>query len=123
MLVTNSGKEIIIDISKAEYLYDRWKTNEVTTDKTVVFSNGSLVKVIDVEYLDEEHKKVKFTFEKYITSQIELYILNNIIYRYKYDSSKTMLNKNNTKLHFFLDETKFEQDFVNGPISKNAVFI
>lgn len=116
-----SGKEIIIDISKAEYLYDRWKTNEVTTDKTVVFSNGSLVKVINVEYLDEEHKKVKFTFEKYITGQIELYILNNIIYRYKYDSSKTMLNKNNTKLHFFLDETKFEQDFVNGPISKNAV--
>lgn len=116
-----SGKEIIIDISKAEYLYDRWKTNEVTSDKTVVFSNGSLVKVINVEYLDEEHKKVKFTFEKYITGQIELYILNNIIYRYKYDSSKTMLNKNNTKLHFFLDETKFEQDFVNGPISKNAV--
>lgn len=116
-----SGKEIIIDISKAEYLYDRWKTNEVTSDKTVVFSNGSLVKVINVEYLDEEHKKVKFTFEKYISGHIELYILNNIIYRYKYDSSKTMLNKNNTKLHFFLDETKFEQDFVSGPISKNAV--
>lgn len=116
-----SGKEIIIDISKAEYLYDRWKTNEVTSDKTVVFSNGNLVKVIDVEYLDEEHKQVKFTFEKYITGQIELYILNNIIYRYNYDPSKTMINKNNTKLHFFLDETKFEQDFVNGPISKNAV--
>lgn len=116
-----SGKEIIIDISKAEYLYDRWKNNEVTSDKTVVFSNGNLVKVIDVEYLDEERKQVKFTFEKYITGQIELYILNNIIYRYNYDPSKTMLNKNNTKLHFFLDETKFEQDFVNGPISKNAV--
>ena len=116
-----SGKEIIIDMSKADYLYDRWKSNEVTTDKTVVFNNGKLIRVNSVEYVDEEHKKVKFTFEKSITGQIELYVLNNIIYRYKYDSSKTMVNKNNTKLHFFLDENKFDQDFVNGPITKNAV--
>lgn len=114
-----SGKEIVIDLSKAEYLYDRWKSNVVTVDNTVVFLNGKLIKIKEVEKVDE--RQVKFVFSDFIEGKLELYVLNNIIYRHKYDINKSNLNPNNTKLHFFLDEKQFAQDFVNGPITKNAV--
>lgn len=114
-----SGNTITIDLSKKEYLYDRWNINKVTADKTVVFIDGLLNRVKSIEYLDE--KQIKFTFEKSLSGRIELYILNDMIYRHKIDDNNSMVNKNSTELHFFLNEKEFEQDFVNGPITKNAI--
>lgn len=116
-----TGNYIDIDLSKAEYLYDRWKTNTVTADNTVVYSNGRLVRVKSAEYLDNEKKRVRFTFNNYLNGSIELYVLNNIIYRHHPNKDDTDTNINDSKLFFFLNEKEFEQDFINGPITKNAV--
>lgn len=116
-----SGKSLIIDISKSEYLYDRWKSNEVTKDKIVTFVDGKNIKIDNVQYINEEKSQIQITFDKTVSGKIELYILNNIIYRYNYDKDKSSLNKSSTKLHFFLNDKRFEQDFVSGPITKNAV--
>lgn len=114
-----SGNTITIDLSKKEYLYNRWKSNVVTTDNTVVFIDGILNKVKNIEYIDE--KQVKFTFEKALNGKMELYVLNNIIYRHKFEYNTSMINNSTKELHFFLNERKFDQDFINGPITKNAV--
>lgn len=113
-----SGNTITIDLSKKEYLYDRWNLNKVTPEKTIVFLNGELKKVKSVEYIDE--KQVRFTFEIALNGRLELYVLNDIIYRHKVDNN-SMVNTSINELHFFLNEKEFEQDFVNGPITKNAV--
>lgn len=114
-----SGKSITIDLSKSEYLYDRWKTNVVTTDKSVVFIDGKIINVESVEYIDE--KQVKFNFDAFYNGKLELYVLNNIIYRHHLSKDDISTNSNTSKLYFFLNEKNFEQDFINGPITKNAV--
>lgn len=116
-----SGKSINIDLSNSEYLYDKWKSNTVTVDKIVIFNDGKLVNAKSVQYTDNTKANIKIDFNTLLRGKIEIYILNNIIYRNHNNYDDISLNINSSKLYFFLNEKDFEQDFVNGPITKNAV--
>src|SRR5574344_534290 len=115
---TFTGKTVTIDLKDSQYDYVSSVNKELDLNKIVVFIDGYL------------HKAVSFTKSKdnvlaveldntYTGSDVELYILNNIIYRStKEDTS--LLNKTENKLHFYLNDD-YTSDILCGPITKSSV--
>ena len=108
--------EINITDEKYAYRYERYQNQQITKDKILVFVNGLIVKTKEVTF---ENNILNIEFDEKISGKTEVYILNNIIYRYK-KPEKSMLNSNGSKVFFYLNDD-YKTDIISGPITKSAV--
>lgn len=115
------GSSINIDLSSDDYKYSRYDKFTVTSDKIVLFVDGKIERIKSVEYTNTDDKKhINIQFDKiYDNKDLEIYILNDIIYRYKKPES-SMINTLGNKLHFFIDDD-YKTDIISGPITKQSI--
>lgn len=110
------SQTVTINLSDTKYDYNKSSRKEITIDKIVMFSNGYLVKAEDINQNDET---LTITIPRsVISTDVELYILGDIVHRHNVDQS--LLNINGSKVHFYLNDDYFA-DIISGPITKSAV--
>lgn len=110
------GNKLTINLEDPKYRYDDLN-KEITVDKLMIFIDGKLVKANSVE---RNGNVIDVNFdEQYSLSDLELYILNDLIYRYK-KPEESMLNPTGSKLHFYLNDDYYV-DSLCGPLTKTAV--
>lgn len=114
--ITGSSIEINLNEQKYAYRIERLP-KKISIDQVMVFVNGYLEKCKSITLKD---KIITVEFNKeYKGEDIELYILNDVVYRYKIPET-SMLNTNGSKIHFYLNDDYYT-DVLNGPITKNAL--
>lgn len=118
-----SGNSVTIDMSADDYFYSSFsqKTQTVTKDKIVMFVDGKIKTIKDVNYVENTDKKsITIDFNEYLSAaNVEIYVLNDIVDRYKIPET-SMLNPNGSKVHFYLNDD-YITDTLCGPITKSAV--
>ena len=117
-----TGKSITLDLSNDSYMYERFNRFKATNDKLVVFVNGFLESRATVNYAEVENDRIitvelPFNVEN---QDIEIYLLNDVIYRYHLPDQLLFVNSYKDKVHFFLNDDYFH-DIISGPITKNAI--
>lgn len=118
-LDTLSGNTVTIDLTdpKYQYRYYKHKNMNITVDKLLIFVNGFAVKA---KSCSVDGTNLTIDFGRQLNGdQVEIYILNNVIYRYN-KPVESMINNNGSKVHFYINDDYFT-DVVNGPITKNAI--
>ena len=113
---TPSSNIITINLDDPKFQYRKSSRKEINVDKIVLFSDGYLVKINDIE-LDDETLSIHLPYNV-VGSDVELYILGDIVHRYHNDSS--LLNTTGSKVHFYINDDYFA-DIISGPITKSAV--
>ena len=118
-LETISGNNISIDLSdpKYQYKYFKNKNMQITTDKLLIFVNGYVTRAKLCE-LNGTILNIEFT-RSFDAAEVEIYILNDLIYRYKVPEV-SMINNNGSKVHFYINDD-YVTDTLSGPITKNAI--
>lgn len=114
-----SGNSVSIDLTdpKYQYKYHKNKNMQITVDKLLIFINGYVVRA---KTCTINGTILNITFDRNLdNAEVEIYILNNLIYRYKVPES-SMLNNNGSKVHFYINDD-FVTDTLAGPITKNAI--
>jgi len=114
--ISSSTVNIDLSDSKYSYAYEKAQNRNITKEKILAFVDGYIVPVKSVT-LTENNLSVEF--ESAYSGELELYILNNVIYRYK-KPEQSMLNSNGSKVFFYLNDD-YKTDIISGPITKHAV--
>jgi hypothetical protein len=115
-----SGNTITINLTDTDYSYSSFDKT-LTKDEVILFINGKMSTVKSLTYIENtDNKQIKIEFNSTLSSaNVELYILNNVIYRYKIPET-SMLNPNGTKVHFYIADN-YITDTLAGPITKSAI--
>lgn len=114
----HSGNRVVIDLKDEQYDYVDSINKPIDLDRIVMFINGNIVRAKSVNKSSDGVLTV--TLDKiYESCDVELYILNNIVYRSNLDDSK-QLNTAQNKLHFYLNDD-YITDTLCGPITKSAI--
>ena len=116
-----TGSFINLDLSENDFHYDRYNANTVTKDKIVLFVDGKIQSVESVQYASLDDKKnIRIDFQQnYQNKDIEIYILNDIVYRHT-APTETMINSIGNKVHFYINDD-YITDVISGPITKNSI--
>lgn len=112
-----SGSKVIIDLNDPQFDYVDSIHKKFVKDQVIVFINGYLHKIDD--FVLEDGVLTVTLDSSYSEADVELYILNNIVYRSTPEDGK-LLNKAENKLHFYLNDD-YITDVLCGPITKSAV--
>ena len=115
-----NGGFVNIDLTNEDFHYNSINKS-INKDKIIVFNKGKIINIDDVSYLEgTDNKQIHIDFkEPIVGGDIEIYILNDVVYRYNKPET-SMLNPNGTKLHFFIDDDYYTNT-VSGPITKSAI--
>lgn len=108
--------EITINLSDSKFNFNKSSRKEITEDKVILFSNGYLVKIESLVKNDETLTII--VPNSVINTDVELYILGDIVHRHHVDES--ILNINGSRVHFYLNDN-YINDIISGPITKSAV--
>lgn len=118
-LSTLSGNNVSIDLTdvKYQYKYNKRKNMNITVDKLLIFINGYQVKA---KSCNLNGTTLNIDFGRNLENdEVEIYILNNVVYRYS-KPDVSMMNNNGSKVHFYINDN-YVTDTLNGPITKNAI--
>lgn len=113
-----TGNTIDIDLNDEQYDYVASKNKELDINRVVLFVNGYIKRAKSISKDENDILHIELN-DSLNTSDVELYILNNIVYRSTPEDTR-LLNKNETKLHFYLNND-YTTDVLCGPITKSAV--
>lgn len=114
---TITGNQIIVDLKDEKYGYNyKRSTDKITAEKILIFVNGYLRKANSISI---EDNVITINCDDLQNADVELYIMNNMVYRYK-KPSISMLNSTGNKLHFYLNDD-YITDVLSGPITKTAI--
>lgn len=112
-----NGTSVQIDLSDESYKYTDHKGLEIVKEKILAFIDG---REVIVDSIEKNGNVLILNFpESYVSADLEFYILNDVIYRYKVPT-KTQIDRNVNKLHFFINDD-FKVDVISGPITKSAL--
>ena len=111
-------RSVLIDLTDPKYSYQYTNPNSlnITKEKLLVFVDGMLA---SVESIERNGTDLTVNFASELSGEIEIYILNNVIYRYKIPET-SMINQTGSKVFFYLNDD-YKTDVISGPITKNAV--
>lgn len=111
-----TGKSLDLNLNDPEFKYNK-VSKSIDVEQLLIFVDGYLIRASS---LTKDGADLHIELEEVLSnSDIEIYILNDLIYRYnKPDGS--VLNINNSKVHFFLPDD-YIVDVISGPITKQAV--
>lgn len=116
--INDGSRSLTIDLKEPKYNYRTEFSKEYSTDKLLIFYNGELRRPESSSLSEDNVLTINFSDPIY-SADVEIYILNDIIYRYiKPDSSN--LNVLGSSVHFYIPDNYFA-DVVSGPIPKPAV--
>ena len=109
---------LTIDLSdpKYSYRYNMENNLNITKDKILVFINGLL---ISIDSIEKNGTDLTVNFNSSVSGEVEIYILNNVVYRYKVPE-ESMINQTGSKVFFYINDD-YKADIISGPITKNAV--
>lgn len=114
-----TGKQVIIDLTNPKYQYKYFKNKnmQITIDKLLIFINGYISRAKSCT-LNGTNLEIEFD-RNLDGAEVEIYILNNLVHRYKIQDV-SMLNNNGSKVHFYVNDD-YIVDTLSGPITKNAI--
>ena len=111
--INDGSRSLTIDLKESKYNYRTEFSKEYSTDKLLIFYNGELRRPESSSLSEDNVLTINFSDPIY-SADVEIYILNDIIYRYiKPDSSN--LNVLGSSVHFYIPDNYFA-DVVSGPI-------
>lgn len=113
-----NSSSVTVDLSDRKYLYayEKAQNRNITKDKILAFVDGYIVPIRSVS-IDGNNLTIEFNTA--YNGELEFYILNNVIYRYK-KPTESMMNPNGSKVLFYINDD-YKSDIISGPITKNAV--
>ena len=112
-----NGSSITIDLTDSQYKYDDHRDLEIVKEKILAFVNGEEF-IVDSIIKDGNLLTLNFPVS-FVSGDLEFYILNDVIYRYKVPTI-THVDKNTNKLHFYINDD-YKVDIISGPITKSAL--
>lgn len=112
-----NGSSLSIDLTDERYKYDDRNNLQIIKEKILAFINGKEF-VVDSINLTENILTLNFP-SSFVSGDIEFYILNDIIYRYK-APELIQIDRNSNKFHFFVNDD-YKVDIISGPITKSAL--
>lgn len=112
-----NGNSVNIDLTDPRYKYTDNRNNKIIKDKILAFING---KEFIVDSIELENNNLTLNFPvSFVSADIEFYILNDIVYRYR-KPEKSQIDEDTNKLHFFINDD-YKVDIISGPITKSAL--